>query len=632
VILSIVLLGLILGVAVAQAKQGFFCAIILTALSLICCAAAVGTHDYVAVKLVAPYLQPDFAHPVALGLLFGVPLLLLRLAFDQLIRRSCLLPSFVDRIGAGVCGILTALVVVGMLAVCLQMIPFGPAGFMGFSRVPAITIGQAMGKDAPAYTADAPERELWLTPDRFALAAASLMSGGVFSDQKPFYSDYPDYIRTVGWSGAAPLGVSRYAKPKSINIVSTDVVSTVFRETPSAGSGKDKPPSTYEAIEVKGGRELRVIRVGLAEQARDAKRSHTFTLRQFRLVGRNTGSGLPEQYYPIAMQQESDSESINRHVRYIKARGNDIPTLDEPVIPRDPKEQVEMVFDLPKGFEPSFLEYKRTARVSVSFAGSAAKERATGDTSMAPAGSGAAAGSAEPSTRPSSAPAPTSPTTSNRRRGSETTGSNPSGSSGETVPNSGRGGNVRGATALSGQSGFSEKLPVDMKAYRQLRDIQIKRDTLINGHLVGEFDKQATGADNPVTKFEVPSDKRLLQLHTQKLKAGSMFGHAMTAAIETVQSYSVVDDQGRQFPVVGKYGIADVNGTRMIEVQYFPDQTQLIGGFGKFDKIKNDDLKGDYQFVLLFLVDPGSRIVSFSTGGSATRADDLKDENLVAPK
>ena len=53
---------------------------------------------------------------------------------------------------------------------------------------------------------------------------------------------------------------------------------------------------------------------------------------------------------------------------------------------------------------------------------------------------------------------------------------------------------------------------------------------------------------------------------------------------------------------------------------------------GQFERIKERDLKGDYLLVLLFLVDPGVQITAFSTGGEATRKDDLSTENLVAPK
>lgn len=631
-ILSLIFVVLIFGVALAQSTHGFFSALIMTVLTLCCCAAAVGFHDYVAVNYLAEYWKPDFAHPLALGLLFGIPLLLLRLAFDNLIKRSCLLPAWIDRIGAGICGLVTSLVVVGMMAVCVEMVPFGSEGFLGFSRVPAVTMTAAMAKDAPPVNPDARESELWLMPDRFALAAASLMSGGVFSDERAFYADYPDYVRAIGWTNSAPLGVSRSAKPKSISIVSTEAVPNVFRETWGPPAGKERGPSTYEPIEPKGGHEFRVLRVALSGKARDERKSHVFTLRQFRLVGKDA-SGLPVQYSPIAMQQQSATDPVNHHVKVLKGRSGDIPVVDEPVGPRDTNDQVEVVFELPKGLVPSFLEYKLGSRAAVSFTQSA--PRPSGG-EAAPPPTPAPSGSTE--TNPAEAPAP-----SGRRPrggGSNPTPSNPptgnpapsSGSAGETVPNSGRGGNVRGATALSGQSGFSDALPLEMKDYRQLKDTQIERSTLKNGHLVGEVEKQGSGSAVPVRKFEVPEDKRLLQLHTQKLQARSGLGRAMTFASSTVQSYTVTDALGNQYPVVGKYGIANVNGTRYVEVQYFPEQTQLVGGFGKFDRIKDDDLKGDYQFVLLFLVDPGKQIVGFSTGGSASRADDLTEENLVAPK
>ena len=75
-----------------------------------------------------------------------------------------------------------------------------------------------------------------------------------------------------------------------------------------------------------------------------------------------------------------------------------------------------------------------------------------------------------------------------------------------------------------------------------------------------------------------------------------------------------------------------LGGTRVIEVQYGSEERGTTGAsLGAFNRIKDEHLKGDYQLVLLFLVDPGARIVSFSTGGDSTRADDLKGENLVAP-
>src|SRR5574342_1095464 len=97
-ILSALFVVRVFAIAVTQAAQGFYSALIMTVLTLICCAAAVGAHDWIAINGLAPYWKPDFAHPLALGVTFGLTLLILRLVFDKLIRRSCLLPSWLDRV------------------------------------------------------------------------------------------------------------------------------------------------------------------------------------------------------------------------------------------------------------------------------------------------------------------------------------------------------------------------------------------------------------------------------------------------------------------------------------------------------------------------------------------------------
>ncbi len=591
-LLSLLFFVLLLAIALSQAAKGFFSALIMTVLTICCCAAAVATHEWIAVNALAPYWKPDFAHPLALGLTFGLSLIILRLIFDRLIRRSCLLPAWVDRAGGGVCGVITAEIMVGMIAVCLQMIPFD-GGFLGYSRVTPVSRDQP-GADSAKAKAGTEDRELLLTPDRFALATASFLSGGIFSGERLFYRDHPDFVQAVGWVNAVPAMVSRYAKPKSIAVVATEPVQLVYKMSP--GSEKDRTPATYEDITAPKDRELRMIRVHLQAGARDERKSHLFTARQFRVVGRMPGSDIHAQFAPVAIQQEDATQPTNRHIRLIRERGSDWPVIDETVSPRGDDDRVELVFELPKGFEPSFLEYKRGARAPLSFGGAAAPR----DTDAPKRGE--AAGSATPST--------------------------PSGN----VPDSGRGGNVRRSTTQAGKSTFGDQLPMEMKAYRRIGDTEVTRNKLANGHLVGEVDQQGSGTDPPLSKFEVPEDKRLLQLHTSFLEARSGLGRALSRAVAVAQNYTVVDDRGGTYPLSGKYAIATVGGTRVVEVQYASEEQGSMGGsLGAFDRIKDDDLKGDYQLVMLFLVNPGAKIVAFSTGGDATRRDDLTGENLTAP-
>ena len=190
---------------------------------------------------------------------------------------------------------------------------------------------------------------------------------------------------------------------------------------------------------------------------------------------------------------------------------------------------------------------------------------------------------------------------------------------------------MRGFTTLVGQSFFGDKLPLELNAYQKVRDVTVRRGELRGGHLHGVLGEQDEGEDRTISKFSVPDDMRLLQLNTGRLQTRSGIGQVLDMASRTVQNYYVEDTGGKQYKVIGKYAIANVDGQEMIEVQYFPEQAGTIGGLGEFRKIDDTKLKGDYAYVLLFLVDPGAKITSFSTGGSATRADDLSAENLVAP-
>lgn len=591
--LSLLLLILLLVIAFSQSTQGLFSALIMAVLTICCAAAALGTYEWVAIHWLAPYWKPGYALPISLGVTFGLPLLLLRLVFDQLIRRSSLLPAWVDRIGGGACGFVTALTMVGILAICVQMVPFG-GPILGHSRV-AVADSQSTNRpNATPPDPDAKERELLpiLSPDRFALAVAWVLSDGTFSGKHSFHKHNPDLVQTVGWVGATHAEVSRYAPPKSISVVGTRPLQFVYRMIPS-DPRRDDPPTYEPESPKKDNYKFRMVQVQLRDPARDKRKSHIFTLRQFRLVGQVGGSEAYVQYHPIAIQQEDANDPTNRHVRYERKRGSFWPVVDEIYAPRSDDNRVEIVFELPTGFKPAFLEYKRESRARLSFEESLPAPQAS-------ANAGA------------HGPAAASPRAGNGA-------------------DSRRGGKVRGVEATRGQSRFSDELPMTMRSYRRIQNVAISRGALADGHLVGVVDEQEGGRNPPVSKFDVPRDKRLLQLSSRRLKAGSTLGRALSQAVTTLQNYYVEDTNGRRYKIVGKYAIADARGRKYIEIQYFSHGAGTIGGVGKFSRINERNMKDDDEFVLLFLVDPGAHITSFSTGGAATRRDDLVGENLIAP-
>jgi hypothetical protein len=507
------------------------------------------------------------------------------------------MPVWIDRAGAGLCGLVTALVIVGVLANSLMAVPFGTSLF-GFARVDIPPKEPTEGGADPSPPdPDAKIRELWLTPDRFAWGLTTALSNGVFSGEANLATDVPDKVEAASWVGAVPSGVSRTAAPGSISVVRTEPIQFVYREILGPSGLRRPEETTYEAISAKSGHVLRMVRVKLKKEAMDQRKNHLFTLRQFRIVGR-TGPDEPyEQYHGVALQADKTDPPapVNRHVKVRKTKWGDWHVMDNTYAPRDDNSsEVEVVFEIPAEFTPEYVEYKLGARASIP----------------------------KPSAPPGEATPPAS----------ESTTSKEPAPTGESVPSVVKGGNVRRYTTRSGKSFFGDQMPLTMKSYQKQKNADVQRNAMVEGHLVGFVDEQEGGTDPVVEKFHVDPELRLLQLNTGFLQARSGLGRAISFAVETLQNYQVEDADGNRYEVVGKYAIADVEGRQVVEIQYFSNRTGTIGSLGPFNKIKSDHLKGDYEFAFLFLVKPGARIVTFSTGGDATRADDLQGENLVAPE
>lgn len=616
-LLSILLLLLIIAIVVLQALQGLFSALIMTVLTLCATALAIGWYEYVAIQWVADAWRPNYAYALSLALVFAVPLSILRTLFDQLIKRAPLLPSAVDRVGAGICGLVTAFCVVGVSALTLQLIPFGD-NVMGFQRIETFIIERGEdGKmiDLPPDFTKA-EKEIFLTPDRFVVATANLLSEGLFArgDGKThsLIRNNPDMVTTIGWVGSTESEVQRFAPPGSIKIVDTDVLDYTYKSGVSSGQrrgrGDTGPVVNFEPIPPASGKTYRMARVKLEEAARDERKSHLFMLRQFRLVGTEGGSArYNAQYYPIAIQTK-DPDNPDKHERYFRQYGEDWPVTQKLFEPLDDNNEVEIVFEVPNDFAPGYLEYKLAARAAWPDDGASARtSRSTpARTSSAEPPTDNSASTATASGRDTSAP-------------------------GDTVPTSGRKGRVRGATTRVGGSRFANTLPLTLKSYSRLKNVEVSRSELQNGHVVAFVDEQEGGNDSEFSTLATPSDKRLLQLNVRNLQARSSYGRALTSAVKTVQNYTVIDDRGNSYRIIGKFAVADVDGREVFELQYFPEQQGTVGGLGKFDKIQEHHLEHDYELVFLFLVDPGVRLVEFTTGGSASRKDDLSGENLVAP-
>ena len=178
-------------------------------------------------------------------------------------------------------------------------------------------------------------------------------------------------------------------------------------------------------------------------------------------------------------------------------------------------------------------------------------------------------------------------------------------------------------------SRFGSDLPITFTAFQEL-DTEIQSGILSQGVLTGKLEDQgAVKSNGPVSGLKVPSGKALLQLNVESLRAGSTLGRALNFSVQTLENYTVEDDQGNKILACGKYAVADVGGETYVELTYYPTFESGGGRFKDFNKIKNQHFKKDYQLVYLFLLDKGRQAVKFSTGGNK-RTIDLRGENLVA--
>lgn len=570
--LSLFLVILIVTITYILVIQGMVSALITAGLAILCAALAFGTFEWVAYSLLAGPLG-ELALPVALMVTFVVPLLGLRSAMDVLITRSTLLPAMVDRVvGAGF-GVIAGFLMAGVLAVAIQMLPFD-----------GTVLGHA-ALDPETGT----ENTLWLNVDRATISYATMMSSGLFSGSRSWQDAHPDFIQEVLWNQTAPSGVSRFAPPGSIRVVRVDYPDYIFDKSVDT-SIRDATPS-YDRKNPPSGKRWYLVRIAIADEARDSDEAHRFTRTQVRLVGRDGPDMVLRNLAPVAINDNDRPEmavTIKNGQLYRPESNNEI----------------DFLFEVPESHVPMYIAYKMGARADLS-------------------------GHAPPTqdaTEPASA-APPSPT-EGASRGPSRTGSTTRTTSAKPA------GRVSGARGSDKGGKFSDALPRSMTVFNSA-GVERTGSLLGSGHLYGDVDKQGGAGDsNEIVKFDVPSDKRMFQLDVKVLQARSTLGRALSFAVTSLKNYQLRDDTGRQYPVVGQVAQANVDGVEVIEVQYYPEIVAVSsrGGLREFRRIKKRHLQGNnYSLAYLFLVEPGARLTEFRTSPTR-RPTDLKPFNLVAPR
>jgi len=355
--LIIIALLLILGIAFFQVIQGVFSALIMTILTILCAAAAFTYYEPLAELLYKN--QPAHADAASLVAIFVIPLLVLRILFDRFIRGNVVLGMWVDRIGGGVLGLITGMIMVGVLAIAVQMLPFD-ASVLTFK--PFDDSLHRRSNLAPFY------------PDRFTLGLVETLSNGSLRGARRFDRAHDDLLldafcvrNTAGCYGRAD------ATPDSLLDIEVfeapDTARVPWRQdVPDNPLLESLVPTKDVIVRFKLDKSVRDEAPEDPEKDEEPWEYYRLPATQFRMVA---WSG--KSYYPVAyLTWKGDEPSGRRWEAHKAEERKDRTQVARLIVIRpfvDDKLtgtlSVDWVYRIPTAEKPRYVAFRRTAKMPV---------------------------------------------------------------------------------------------------------------------------------------------------------------------------------------------------------------------------------------------------------------------------
>jgi len=336
----LIILATILVAAIAfyQVVQGLFSALIMAFLCIVSLTISFNFHEPLA-EVIRKY-QPLCAEPAALLCLFVISLIVLRVLTDRYLGRNVVTGVWANRIGGGFLGLVTGMILVGVLTVAIQMLPFGPS-ILGY-RPFADDLRSAQGI-APFY------------PDDFALGLAKVFSRGslMTSTENTFQRTHDNLkLELFCARNDAGKGGRGDAAPGSMSL------SGAYAPETYSGSWVETVPLN-PLLEGEGINKVVVIRAVIDQSARDGDGWWRLPATHFRLVAADGNS-----YYPIGYLVKS-----GRGLECIAAPMEDgVPLLARLTVERDSKDarlSVDWVYRIPESEIPAEIIFRRSVRAPI---------------------------------------------------------------------------------------------------------------------------------------------------------------------------------------------------------------------------------------------------------------------------
>lgn len=324
-----VVVVLIIAIAFYQALQGLFSSIVLAVLSILCALLALACYEPLAESMLHG-TQPATADAIALIALFVLPLLGLRIVCDIVVKDNVSFGTWPDRIGGGLVGLFTGTVLVGVLTLAAQMLPFGTS-VLGYE--PFDETLRPKHRLAPFY------------PDEFVIALAEKFSVSSLGCGRSFAQAHDDLRLELfcarNMNGAdqrvdAPQGA---LSVKAVYCPDAKTIRTWQRDIAKTVDGALTARTDTQKI--------CVVRVAVAdtvrEPTRSKQRSNWFMLpaTHFRLVTANHKSHYPVAY--LWYNQLPDKQQWS--VAEAKLGRGDLPRVARFIVTRPHDNQPRRIVD-----------------------------------------------------------------------------------------------------------------------------------------------------------------------------------------------------------------------------------------------------------------------------------------------
>ncbi len=616
-VLSILALCLVLAITFYQSMFGLFSAIINTFCSIMAVAVTFGFFAVLNDFVTGQGIHPAYSEPCCFVGLFVVSLGVMRYAADTFIRGNVRLPMYADWVGGGLLGFINAQIAVGVLMIGFQMLPFGGSVMM-FSRFERDSRGKVDREGFVQFHRN--NVGFFLRPDDFAaglfkiLSAGSLKGGNVADEAHPdrtFASVYPDFTEWVSWSGntVQPESTTSPYRDESGDGFESGLVIESWWEVsgPLRAQYRTTVP-TFEtharlgydpekAFPPSAGMNWLGAELGLnnksADRMEERAADHRFRPSMIRLVG-TKANGDPAHYTPRILGQ-IESENLTSPLRAVD--------LDNSFL-KSSNSKLTVYFEVPNGFKPWFIEYRRHARAELT-----ASKKAETPAEIAADATEDTAAPARP--RPPGGGGPRPDFTRGHRQGASSFMDH----------------------AQEEGTGVSDELPFHVAQAAARGDFDTSGRSLAYGRISGRVsDLRAAAGTASIDSFEVPDDLKLLQIRFKPYQARSTLGQVFNFAGRTLNSYeAVAENNSQRYRLIGYYGIVKRSGEEFIELYYSglpgtPEYTAFRGALD-WKEIRGPELtssSADAVVGLLFQVPSGTRIVSIETQGGALRDLDFR--------